>query len=64
MDAAVRSKGQDAAQREVDIAHAFAGQVRRRVRNTVTEIDDNQDETVKALADHAFAEEKYSWDTL
>jgi acyl-CoA dehydrogenase family protein 9 len=64
VDAAVRSKCQDKAQREVDIAHAFAGQVRRRVKNTVTEIDDNQDETVKALADHAFGEEKFAWDTL
>jgi alkylation response protein AidB-like acyl-CoA dehydrogenase len=64
VDSAVRSMGQDKAQREVDIAHAFAGQVRRRVKHTVSEIDDNQDETVKALADHAFAEEKYSWDTV
>ena len=64
VDSAVRSKGQDKAQREVDIAHGFAGQVRRRVKNTVSEIDDNQDETVKALADHAFAEEKFAWDTL
>jgi len=64
VDSAVRSKGLDKAQREVDIANAFAGQVRRRVRNTVTEIDDNQDEIVKVLADHAFSEEKYAWDTL
>jgi alkylation response protein AidB-like acyl-CoA dehydrogenase len=64
VDSAVRSKGQDKAQREVDIALGFAGQVRRRVKNTVSEIDDNQDETVKALADHAFAEEKFAWDTL
>ncbi len=64
VDSALRSKGPSAAQREVDLANAFAGQVRRRVKNTVTEIDDNQDETVKALADHAFSEEKYAWDTL
>jgi alkylation response protein AidB-like acyl-CoA dehydrogenase len=64
VDSSVRSKGPDKAQREIDIAHGFAGQVRRRVKNTVSEIDDNQDETVKALADHAFAEEKFAWDTL
>jgi acyl-CoA dehydrogenase family member 9 len=64
VDSAIRSKGAEAARREVEIAHAFAGQVRRRVKNTVSEIDDNQDETVKALADHAFGEEKYAWDTL
>jgi alkylation response protein AidB-like acyl-CoA dehydrogenase len=64
VDSAVRSKGQEKAQREIDIAQGFAGQVRRRVKNTVSEIDDNQDETVKALADHAFAEERFAWDTL
>ena len=64
VDAALRSKGQSGALREVDIANAFAGQARRRIKNTVAEIDDNQDETVKALADHAFKEERYAWDTL
>jgi alkylation response protein AidB-like acyl-CoA dehydrogenase len=64
VDAAMRSKGQNGALREIDIANAFAGQVRRRVKNTVAEIDDNQDEIVKSLADHAFQEEKYGWDTL
>ena len=64
VDAAMRSKGQNGALREIDIANAFAGQVRRRVKNTVAEIDDNQDEIVKSLADHAFAEERYAWDTL
>ncbi|HEX6765242.1 MAG TPA: acyl-CoA dehydrogenase family protein [Polyangiaceae bacterium] len=64
VDSAVRTKGLEASQREVTIAQAFAGQVRRRVRNTVSEIDDNQDEAVKDLADHAFAQEKFAWDTL
>jgi len=64
VDSAVRKGGANAAARELDIANAFAGQVRRRVRNTVSEIDDNQDEWVKALADHAFESERYSWDTL
>ena len=36
----------------------------RRVRSNCTEIDDNDDELVKLLADHAFAEERYSWDNL
>jgi alkylation response protein AidB-like acyl-CoA dehydrogenase len=64
VDSAIRTKGLEAAQREVTIAQAFAGQVRRRVRNTVSEIDDNQDEAVKDLADHAFTQEKFDWDTL
>jgi hypothetical protein len=64
VDASVRSKGQSGAEKELEIARAFAGQARRRVKNTVTEIDDNEDEAVKGLADHAFSAEKFSWDTL
>jgi acyl-CoA dehydrogenase family protein 9 len=64
VDASVRSKGASAAEKELEIARAFAGQARRRVKNTVSEIDDNEDESVKSLADHAFSAEKFSWDTL
>jgi acyl-CoA dehydrogenase family protein 9 len=64
VDAAVRAEGPSGAASEIDILNAFAGQVRRRIKHTVAEIDDNQDELVKALADQAFEVEKYSWDTL
>ena len=64
VDSAVRSQGAGAAARELSLLNAFAGQVRRRVKSTVSEIDDNQDEHVKALADHAFEVERFSWDTL
>jgi alkylation response protein AidB-like acyl-CoA dehydrogenase len=64
VDGTVRSAGAGASARELSILNAFAGQVRRRVKNTVGEIDDNQDEHVKALADHAFEVERFSWDTL
>jgi alkylation response protein AidB-like acyl-CoA dehydrogenase len=64
VDSALRKLGNGPAARELAIANAFAGQVRRRVKSTVGEIDDNQDEHVKALADHAFEVERFSWDTL
>jgi acyl-CoA dehydrogenase family protein 9 len=64
VDASIRAQGQTGAAREIDILNAFAGQVRRRVRNTVAEIDDNQDELIKELADGAFESESFSWDTL
>jgi acyl-CoA dehydrogenase family member 9 len=64
VDAAIRRSGVGAVSREVDIATAFAGQARRRVKHTVGEIDDNQDEHVKALADLAFETERYGWDIL
>jgi alkylation response protein AidB-like acyl-CoA dehydrogenase len=64
VDSSIREKGAEAAAKEIEIARTFAGQARRRIKNTMAEIDDNEDESIKVLADHAFAEEKYSWDTV
>ncbi|HWP07815.1 MAG TPA: acyl-CoA dehydrogenase family protein [Polyangiaceae bacterium] len=64
VDASIRRSGAAGAAREIDIATAFAGQARRRVKHTVSEIDDNQDEHVKMLADLAFESERYAWDIL
>jgi len=64
VDASIRRLGAAGAAREIDIATAFAGQARRRVKHTVSEIDDNQDEHVKTLADLAFESERYAWDIL
>ncbi|HTQ05171.1 MAG TPA: acyl-CoA dehydrogenase family protein [Polyangiaceae bacterium] len=64
VDASIRKNGESGAAREIDIASAFAGQARRRVKHTVTEIDDNQDEHVKSLADLAFESERYGFDVL
>jgi alkylation response protein AidB-like acyl-CoA dehydrogenase len=64
VDAAVRSKGEEGAKSEQHILTTFAGQVRRRIKSTMAEIDDNEDESIKALADHAFELEKFAWDTL
>jgi alkylation response protein AidB-like acyl-CoA dehydrogenase len=64
VDAAVRSKGEEATKAERDILTTFAGQARRRIKTTMAEIDDNEDEAIKSLADHAFELEKFGWDTL
>jgi hypothetical protein len=64
VDAAIRKHGAEKVDKELDIAHTFAGQARRRVRNNVAEIDGNEDEYIKGLADHAFAAERFSWDTI
>jgi alkylation response protein AidB-like acyl-CoA dehydrogenase len=64
VDASLRNAGPDQAARELDIASAFAGQARRRIRSNFTEIDTNEDEHIKALADTAFAEERFPWDTV
>jgi len=64
VDAAVRGKGEEGAKMERHILDTFAGQVRRRIKTTMAEIDDNEDESIKALADHAFDLEKFGWDTV
>lgn len=64
VDAALRSKGPENCARELDIALTFAGQARKRIRHNVSEIDVNEDESLKALADQAFEAEKFSWDTI
>lgn len=56
--------GAEKATREIQIAQAFAHRVAHNIRGKLAEIHSNKDELVKALADHAFEQEKYSWDTL
>ncbi|HET9934251.1 MAG TPA: acyl-CoA dehydrogenase family protein [Polyangiaceae bacterium] len=64
VDAAVRANGPEKSPRELDIAHTFLAQARKRIRQNVADIDSNEDEQIKALADHAFEAEKFPWDTL
>jgi acyl-CoA dehydrogenase family member 9 len=64
VDATIRKQGATKSTRELDIVSTFAGQARKRIRHNVSEIDSNEDEQIKALADHAFEIEKYAWDTI
>jgi hypothetical protein len=34
------------------------------MRSNLNRIDDNDDELVKLVADHAFEKEGYTWDTI
>ncbi len=56
--------GEEKAAKELEILTVFAGQVRRRTKSNFGKIDDNDDELIKSLADHALAQEKYSWDNV
>ena len=58
----IAEKGAKGADKEIEIARVFAGQVERRVRGNYGKIDDNDDELIKSLANHSLAEEKFSWD--
>ena len=64
VDASVRANGAEKAKKELEIAATFSRQAERRISTNMAEIDDNVDESIKALADQAFEVEKFSWDTL
>ncbi|MBI3543515.1 MAG: acyl-CoA dehydrogenase family protein [Deltaproteobacteria bacterium] len=60
----IQDKGLANVSKEVEILKVFTGQVRRRVRGNFGKIDNNDDELIKSLADHAFEHEKYVWDNI
>jgi len=60
----ITSEGESVVSREIDIAKAFAGQAQRRIDVNLIEIDKNEDELVKSLADFAFERQGYAWDTI
>ncbi len=64
VDSSIREKGLDKAKQEIEILEVFSGQVRRRTKGNFGKIDNNDDELIKDLADHALENEKYSWDNL
>jgi acyl-CoA dehydrogenase family protein 9 len=61
---AMEARGAGGVTKELEILEVLAGQVRRRVNGNFGKIDDNDDELIKSLADHALDAEKYSWDNL
>jgi acyl-CoA dehydrogenase family member 9 len=64
VDSSIRENGADKAKKELEIVTVFARQAARRIKTNMDEIDNNVDESIKSLADHAFELEKFSWDTL
>jgi hypothetical protein len=61
---AMETRGAGGVTKELEILEVLAGQVRRRVNGNFGKIDDNDDELIKSLADHALDNERYSWDNL
>ncbi len=64
VDSSLKSLGVEGAKKELEILEVFAGQVRRRTKSNFNKIDENDDELIKSLADHAFENERYVWDTI
>lgn len=64
VDSSVKENGPEKAAKEMEILQVFSGQVRRRTKSNFGKIDNNDDELIKSLADHAFENEKYVWDSI
>ena len=64
VSSSLAEKGTEGAAREIEILKVFANQTERRVRHNFGLIDINDDEMIKSLADHAFSQEKFSWDNI
>ena len=60
--AAIEAKGLEGVLHEVEIAQVFGGRVRRRVAENFRMIDENDDELIKSLAEHAYEVGGYTWD--
>ncbi len=56
--------GGQAVEMETAILRSFSGQAKTRIDRNFARIDDNEDELIKALGDHAIDREGYPWDVL
>lgn len=61
---AIDEKGLEKTVKEREILHVFSGQVGRRVRSNFGKIDDNDDQEIISLANHALELEGFAWDNL
>lgn len=60
----LEKNGPAEAEKELAIARALSRQAKLRIDANFSGIDDNDDELIKGLADHAVANEGYPWDVL
>jgi len=60
----LEQKGEAAMDKELAILRAFAFQAKTRIQLNFDRIDDNEDELIKGLSDHAIASEGYPWDVI
>jgi alkylation response protein AidB-like acyl-CoA dehydrogenase len=63
VNAALESGAKDS-ETQLRILEVFSGRAGSRIRANFRKIDDNDDEHIKALSDHAFELGKFAWDTI
>jgi acyl-CoA dehydrogenase family member 9 len=61
---AVEEFGATSVTKELEILDVLAFQVKNRFEANVARVDDNEDELVKSLADHALEAEGFQWDNM
>jgi len=64
VQASIEANGMEVAAKEVDILQVFTGEAQVRIKQNFRRIDNNDDEPLKALAEDAFAVERFRWDTI
>ncbi len=64
VDGRIRSRGEAASRQDLAILEVFAGAAQRRIARNFADVDENEDEPLKALADHAMARGGYEWDVF
>jgi hypothetical protein len=64
VNSALQAASEEKVAHEVQILDVLADQVRRRTRQNFELVDRNEDESLKAVADHAFELERFAWDTI
>ncbi len=64
VDSSIKEKGAEKCAKELEILDVFTGQVRRRTKSNFGKIDNNDDELIKSLADHALENESFTWDSI
>ncbi|MEE8367339.1 MAG: acyl-CoA dehydrogenase family protein, partial [Thermoanaerobaculia bacterium] len=62
--ASIERHGAEKAAREIEIAKVFAGQVKGRANRNFRKIDNNDDELIKSLAEHAYESGGFTWDVI
>ena len=61
---AVEERGAANCTKELEILEVFARQAKERIGGNMARIDDNDDEFIKSLADHALDAERLIWDNV
>jgi acyl-CoA dehydrogenase family protein 9 len=64
VSATIAQHGAQASEKEATLMRAFATQAKGRIDRNFLRIDENEDELLKALGDHAVTREGYPWDIL